>query len=479
MRRAAFAGAALCLALALVPAGANAQEEAPLDLPESFGSSASAEALGVELLTPALVPVPQLFAFGVAEGRGSYEPANQEARASLFFPGNGGIRGPSLACGEFGRNFPPESEPLFGPIFRTCLAYRFPLAVFADSLQPDGQTEGAVVLGERTDPVSLEAVGARAHAGLDATTTDAEVQDLRIVGAPAFGSLEGALTAAGLEPADATIAIADGLTATTDQRVVDGALVVESVATVDGLRLLGGLVRIGSIVSRSVLTSTPGEDPVTEAGVEVAGIEVAGTPMQLTDGGLVAAGSPSGPLAQQVASQVADALADSGFELEVLPVEQGEADGIPFATAGGVVVEFSAPIGGLPPVPGPIGDLDLNGTYGVRLQLGTTGVRGFADEFGSDDSSGGPLAGALGGGAARPGGLAGPTASPAAGAPSPAPAAPPAAAPSAASPGAAPGLLADVLADRLPFLYASFTLAALALCLAPKLTLPARLPGAR
>jgi len=40
------------------------------------------------------------------------------------------------------------------------------------------------------------------------------------------------------------------------------------------------------------------------------------------------------------------------------------------------------------------------------------------------------------------------------------------------------GLLADLFADRMAFLYLSFTLTALALCLAPKLTLPARFPGA-
>ncbi len=120
-RRLALAGAAVSLAIGLAAPGARAQEEdAPPVLPDAFFGAASATALGIDLVTPALVPVPGLFAFAVAEGRGTYEPSNQEARASLLFPGNGLIIGPNLLCGTFfGPNIPPEGEPLFGPIVDT------------------------------------------------------------------------------------------------------------------------------------------------------------------------------------------------------------------------------------------------------------------------------------------------------------------------------------------------------------------------
>ena len=39
------------------------------------------------------------------------------------------------------------------------------------------------------------------------------------------------------------------------------------------------------------------------------------------------------------------------------------------------------------------------------------------------------------------------------------------------------GFVDDLFSDRLRLLYLAFTLAALALCLAPRLTLPARLPA--
>jgi hypothetical protein len=253
-------------------------------------------------------------------------------------------------------------------------------------------------------------------------------------------------------------------------------LVIDAESTVTGLRLLGGLVRIASIVSRSHLTDAPDADPVLSAGIEVAGIEVAGSPAQLTEDGLVVGtGEASGPLAQQAASQVADALADSGLRMELLPSEEGEVDGEPLASAGGLLIELTAPVTGLPPAPGPSGDLDLNGDYGVRLQLGTTGARGFADAFGDDaaPAPASPVAvGASGGGSSSSASGATPAGS------SAAPAAP------APLTGAAPGLatepagaLADILADRLGLIYLAFTLTAIAMGVAPTLTLPARLPG--
>lgn len=149
---------------------------------------------------------------------------------------------------------------------------------------------------------------------------------------------------------------------------------------------------------------------------------------------------------------------------------KGEEQGIPFAQAQGLLIEFSTPLAGLPPVPGPLGDIDVNGAYGVRLQVGTSGVRGYADTFGADSDDGGTDGSFTSppfdsGGGSFPD-LGGPSATGGS--------APPA---TAVRPGVQ-GSISNHWGDRLGLLYLSFTLGALALCLTPRLTLPARFPGA-
>lgn len=472
-------GAALSFAAFVAAPGASAQD-APADLPDSFAGSASAQALGAALVTPALVPVEGLFDLGFVEGRGTYERSNQEGRASLVFPGNGGVSGPSLLCGTFlGPNIPPEGMVLFGPILQTCGQYQYPLAVYVDSLAPDGSTDGGLQLGAASDPISLGAVGARAHAGEDATTTEAEATDLDVLGLPAVGSLGSLFDLLSLPAPDTSLVGADGMRATTDQRIVDGALVVDAEATVTGLRLIGGLVRIGSIVSHSHLESRSGEEPVITTELEVSGVELAGQPAEINEDGLVvSSGAPSGPLVQQLLGSAFEAVQATGLRITVLPEDEGESGGIPFAGVGGLLVEFTTPLAGLPPLPGPLGDIDVNGAYGVRLQVGTTGVRGFADAFGSSTPitsppSAGGGGGATGGGGGASGGGGGGT-----GGAISSPTTVAAVTPTTVA-GAEPeptGFLEDLFAERLGFLYLSFTLAALALCLAPRFSLPARLP---
>lgn len=471
--------AALAFGAFATGAGAQSAPPDPPDQPDSFGGAASAQALGAAVLTPALLPVEGLFDLGFVEGRGTYERSNQEGRASLVYPGSGLVTGPSLLCGTFlGPNIPPEGEPLFGPIVRSCLQYEYPLAVFVDSLRPDASTEGSLQLGALDDPISLGAVGARAHAGEDATTTEAEAGDLRVLGLPALGSLASLFDLLQVPAPDATLFAVESMRATTDQRIVDGALVVDARAVATGVRLLGGLVEIGSVDSHSRLESRSGEEPVITTDLVVSGVTVAGQPAQITeDGAVVGTGGSSGPLVQQLLGGVAEALQASGLRITALPEDEGDANGIPFAGVGGLLVEFTTPLAGLPPIPGPIGDIDVNGAYGVRLQLGTTGVRGFADAFGSPSTTPRPPAstpaGAGGGGSPTGGGVA---PSGAVGSP-PAPAATPTTAPPAVAEEEPTGFLADLFADRLPFLYLSFTLTAMALCLAPRFSLPARLPA--
>jgi hypothetical protein len=435
------------------------------DLPDSFGGNASSAALNLALVTPALVPVEDLFDTYVAEGRATYEPDNQEGRASLVLPGNAGVMGPGLVCGEF---LGPQAPEQLQPFVDACNGYRYPLSVVVDPLNPDGQTEGAGSLGEAGDPFSVQAAGAHAHAGTDATTTDAEVGAIRLTGAPGFGSLGALLEQqTGQAPDDALVA-ADGVTARTDQRFVDGKLVLDARATVAGLRLLGGIVRIGSIDSHSKLVLEPSKPPVPTTTFDVTGVEVAGRPARIGEHGLEVAGAGSGPVQDRLNAQVAQLLQDRGLRLTVLPTA-GDVGDTPGASIGGLSIELTTPIDGLPPVPGPTGDADLNGAYGIRLNVGATGVRGFTDRF-TDDASFEPVAGS-GDAGSFDSGLPSPSVEPPAG---DVPTARPPSTP--ATPRLQP-IASGLLADRVRLLYLCFTLAGVALCLTPRLTLPARLGG--
>lgn len=469
--RSCVAAAAACLLLSLAAPSSGAQDElAPR--PQAFRGEASSLVASVEVDRDALLPVPELFRFIALDGNGSYGSSSQQARASLLYPGNGLILGPNLVCGTFGEQFPPELKP----IFDTCLQYQYPLTVFADSFEPDGTTEGALTLGTPSDPVSGHAVRASAHAGEDATTTDAVMHDLRVLGLPALGPV--ALPIPGLE-LDASLLTIDAATSRTDQRIVDGTLVVEAASTVSGVRMIGGLVRIGSMRSLSRVTDAADGTQTSEASFEVSGVTVGGVPAEITEEGLVL-GSPAGglgPIVQQLQTSVNGLLEALGVRVSLLGVEETiDEETAAVASAPGILLELGTDVRGLPTVPGPLGDIDLNGLYTGTIRLGSTAAMGTAASF--DDSFVVPplpvpdVAG----------GFSDPVLAPDTGSGLDLPA--PAAAPPAeeAAPEDGPRLarsIVDLFGGRVALLYLSFTLAALALCLSPRFLTPARLPAAR
>ena len=478
VRRACFGGAAACLALAVVGSPVGAQsDELGGPRPEVFSGAANALGASIELDRPGLLPVEDIFRFVVADGAGVYQTSEQRGRASLFFPGNGLTLGPALACSQF----PPEAEPVFGPILAACLQYSFPLTVTADSLAPDAATEGSLALGEPSDPISANGVGARSHAGPDAVVTAAEISDLRVLGAPAVGPLP---AVPGLEDLEPYLISIGSVTANTDERIdAEGALVVDSASAVTDVGLIGGLVRIGSVVSHARVVDGDGE-PVIETSLEMSGVTVAGLPATVTEDGIqiAAASGPLGPQLEALSTQLSSLLESLSFRIEPLGTEQGvDEDGISFGRVGGVLISMAVPVGGLPPVPAPppLGALDLNGSYEGTLLLGEAGARGIAgsfDDFAASPSTGGSPAG----GSTAAGGTtgAGGTATGSTGAaPGSSPAAPPAAGPAAPEAAGEGEPILDLFADRLELLYLAFTLAGFAMCLAPRLALPARLPG--
>ena len=474
-RRGLFAASAGCLLLALAVPVSSAQEDDLGPRPDVFTGAADAMVASVQVDRADLIPVPDLFRFIALDGSSQYETSTRHARASILYPGNGVRLGPSLLCGTFGAQFPPELQP----VLDACLQYQYPLTVEADDLEPDRASSGSLELGAPDDPVSANAVRAEAHAGEGAATSDAVVQDLRVLGLPAFGPV--ALPLPGFE-LDTSLLTVDSAASRTRQRIEAGSLVVDAEAVLSGVRMVGGLIRIGSLRSVSHVTDDAAGRRAVSATLEVSGVTVGGVPAQITDQGLVV-GTPSGasgPLAQQQQAALNDLLRAYDVQVSVLPFEKApDQDGAGVASVGGLLVELSRDVQGLPTVPGPIGDLDPNGRYVASILLGVTGAKGRADTFGDEPLveplpgtdfglDGGGLVGDDGGSFDAP-------------ALADAPAADVPAAPSgtASRPEVRTRFAPDLFGDRLGLVYLALMFSVLAACLTPRLTLPARLPGGR
>jgi hypothetical protein len=459
--------------LAVLGPASVAQEDDGIPPPQVFRGAATSLVASVAVDRDALIPVQDLFRFIALDGEAVYESSNQLARASVLFPGNGLVSGPALLCGTFGARFPPELEP----VLDACLQYRYPLTVTADSgLDPDVATVGALSFGGDGDVVSGHVVRAAAHAAADATVTDAVVSDLRLLGLPPFGPV--ALPIPGFDGLDTSLLTIDGATSRTDQRIVAGDLVVDSKATLSGVRLVGGLVRIASIESHARVVDARSAKPVTDTTFEVSGVTVAGVPARVTDEGLVLGepGGSTGPIAQQASTAVNELVTELGLSITALPVDEHvDPDGVASARVGGLEVRFERELQGAPGS-GPLGDLDPNGVYSGGFVLGSSGAQGIAASFDDDvadvaPSLDAPIAGGTGPVLSDPSLVPDTGGAPGAG-------------PAPAAPGTTRvvrrfvGFVDELFADRLRLVYLAFTLTALGLCIAPRLTMPARFPSA-
>lgn len=481
LSRACAIGAVGCFLLVAV-GSVGAQEEAT-PRPDVFRASAEALVSSAYLDREALLPVPEAFRFIALEGTGTYESSNQTARSSVFFPGNGVVTGPNLACGTFGSQFPEE----FSPIIDACLATSYPLTVFADSLNPDAGSAGGTQLGQPGDPVSAKAVRAVAHAAPDASFTDAAMSNLRVGGLPGFEAATGAIPVPGAPELDDTVFGIEGAEAKTDQRIDEaGVLTVEAESVLSGVKLIGGLVQIDSIRSVVTITDDGRGGTTRSADLEMSGVTAGGVPAEITEDGLVVGDltGADGPLAQQLTQTVNQLVGGLGLEITTLDTEAGVDDnGVAFARVGGVLVEFNIDVQGLPILPGPIGDIDPNGIYTGVIQLGAAGATGissyidvppFTPGTSPPATSGGgfippaPPANSGGGGGGPSGG--GTAIVPDTGDEVASPSAP------EARPQFVGSVLDDLYAGRMELVYLAFTLMALGVCIAPRLALPARLP---
>ena len=473
VRNICFVAAAACAVLS-VAVPAQAQDDEGGAVPEVFRGAATSQVASVEVDRDALLPIDDLFRFIALDGSTIYESDLQTARASLLFPGNGLILGPNLVCGTFGAQFPPE----FAPLLDTCTRYDYPLSVKADGSTPDKVTSGALTLGQPTDPISGEAVGAKAHAGPDASTSYAALNELRVLGLPAFGPIT--LPQDQLE-LDSSILTVESAVSRTDQHVEAGVLTVESEAVLSGVRLVGGLIRIASLRSVSHVTDDAAGKRTALSDLDVSGVTVAGVPAKITEDGLVV-GSPGGnggPLQQQLQTALNQLLAAMNIKVTVLDSEETLDDGTGQAVAatGGLLLEIAADAQGLPTIPGPLGELDPNGTYVGSIQLGNTAAAGGAASFADEEFVIDPVDPGVGDVSFDAGGTPGFDAG---GPVDLQPATPPVADPAAPDSPDAPQLvrsLTDPFGGRMGLVYLSFMFTVLGLCLLPRFTLSARLPG--
>ena len=136
-------------------------------------------------------------------------------------------------------------------------------------------------------------------------------------------------------------------------------------------------------------------------------------------------------------------------------------------------------------MPGPIGDIDLNGLYKGVIQLGNSGATGIAAYIDSPDfepgptTDGGTVPAVVADGSGS--GFGGTPSTPASVSTSPDPSSDSGDGVAAPATPASPdqqlvGFVEELYGNRVRLVYLAFTLIALALCLAPRLALPARLP---
>ena len=481
--RTCLIGAAVALAAAVAPWHANAQSVGSGSArPKVF--STSSEAIGVDYFPDqegGLTPIKDTFHTQFVAGSSTMSSSNgPSARSAVADPGNGVTKGPATGCGQLGPL--TAAFPEFSPLVETCTNSAWPFLADADGFNTDPSTAGAMTFGKPDGQLYGQGGEARAHVGDDGTSsTDAIIGSMRIAPVPGGGAtglpLPPSVTLPGLTPAapapgapapDTSIYDSGSVTAITSNTFEGSATVISRAeATVTGVRVLGGLVTIDSIVSTAESRYTNGADPVGTSSTTVQGVKVLGQPATIDDQGLqVGDGSGNGGTGP-LNDAATKALAESGLTIKLVGATQGVDDkGFITAASQGVVVEYRRTVdtGG-----------QGSGTYFVRYNLASVSTRAFDRDLSRPTSStGGTTTPSIT--PAKP--STGPT-SGFTGGTAVAPAAPPAAAgaPEAASDPASPASSGGLGTVRLKWLYLSFTLATLGVCLVPRLLLPARLPA--
>lgn len=485
--RSAFAAAGVALLAAVVAPHVEAQTTGPAtgSRPRIFSTTGAAAAVDyVPDQEGGLTPIKDTFHMQFVSGSSSMSSSSGPmARASVADPGNGATQGPAQACplivGSMADNGFPGAEQ-FQPFVDACVNTKWPYTAQADGFTPDNQTDVGLQYGDPQGQLSGDAADARAIINQEdgTSSTTAQMGSMRSAPIPGGGTtgiplppalpLPGAAPAAGA-PVDTSLLTTGSAQATTANLFDAATAVSHSEATVEGIRLAGGLLTIDSITSIAESRYASGAQPVGTSSTTVQGVQVAGQPATIDDKGVHPEGNPADETLNQL-------LQSAGLTVRLVGATQSvDEKGFMTAQAQGVVIDYARNVDtGLtlpPPPPNPILSTSpsINGNYFVRYNLAPAEARAFARDLAS-------LAGTTGGtssgsssaskpsSAAAPSGFTGGTAT----APTPAQGG------DAVTGAAVPTVFG--LDFDLRSLYLAFTLTALGLCIAPRVVLPARLP---
>jgi hypothetical protein len=474
LSRSCFGAAVIAFVAAVIPFGASAQTAAPR--PKVF--STATNATGVDYVPDqqgGLTPIKDTFHMQFVTGVSSMSSSNgPAAKATVADPGNGATQGPANGCPVVSGFFPSAA---LTPVFDACTTAKWPFIAQADGFSPDKSTEGSLGFGDPAGQLNGEGGAAHAHIDKDGTSsTDSTMTGLKIAplpggsagGLPLPAPVAAAIVAANGGKALDTSLFTVGSIQSTTANLFDGAATVSHAESrLNGVRIIGGLMTIDSITSIADVHFTVGGDAVGTSSTTVQGAKVLGQPVTIDDKGV----HPDGN--SQASTQ---SLQDAGLSVKLVGASNGPDNrGFMTAQSQGVVIEYSHPVDtGVslpPPPPNPITQTPpaLNGVYFVHFNLATVASKALARNLASAVKSGSggvtlssskPLTGS-----AAPSGFTGGTAK-----------APAAALAPADDSGTSNASFLGLDFD-LRWLYLAFTLAAFGMCVAPRLVLPARLPG--
>jgi hypothetical protein len=262
------------------------------------------------------------------------------ARASTYYPGATVAGAGLIVCGQvIEPNFPP-------PFTSVCPPPPYPLSAEAPTQKgaADAATPGTQQLS--AGPEQLTAVAATAHADaryVDATATDG---GFGTAGAGATGAAvlsfreavalatKGVAAAAAVRPEASDSSVASDTSASgVGHQSFDaaGELVATATSTVHGASLLGGAVKISSIVATSSYTTDGMRIKKHTQNVTVSGVTAGGMPATIDQNGISVNGAGTGkPAIDAVNTALQNLLASANTHIRLLaPTTSSKAGQVP------------------------------------------------------------------------------------------------------------------------------------------------------
>jgi hypothetical protein len=340
--------AAAALVVTAVPAWAAQPASAHSKGTSYFSATTTASAIHVSftqspaasIITGSLVNDAAGYATsGFASGGSS------QAAAAPLYPGTLVVGGPGLLCTDL------FTCPIAPPAYPLLADASYPRSPNARVSTSKPHSVGKVL------SVTPSLATAHAHTGDNAATTS--TGRVSLLGATRLG---------------VSVGSSEASTRTTTHGDVLRVRVRSAVSDI----AVGPLLRIGEIRTTDLLTLRPGHAPVDRPRVTVGQVTVAGQKATITRHGIEAAG-------HGVGSSLATKLVRSGVVVRSLGVTRTDHANSARSSAGGVEIDFAAPVKGVPYIPNPLSGLpgldqipgvDLKGTYLGVIQLGGAGAAG-------------------------------------------------------------------------------------------------------